>query len=227
VDVDLGTPRISYREAITKTARARYRYKKQSGGRGQYGDVELEISPLPREGQEFEFVDKIFGGAIPRSYVPSIEKGVRQAAQEGVLAGYPMMHIRVSVMDGSYHEVDSSDMAFQIAAATAFREAVKLAMPAILEPIMETSIVIPDEFVGQVTKDISSRRGKIMGSESKGKSQAIKALMPLAEMFKYATDLRSVTAGRGQYTMRFSHYEKASDKVTAQVVTERQRERKE
>jgi len=224
VDVDLGTPRISYREAITKTARARYRYKKQSGGRGQYGDVELEISPLPREGQEFEFVDKIFGGAIPRSYVPSIEKGVRQAAQEGVLAGYPMMHIRVSVMDGSYHEVDSSDMAFQIAAATAFREAVRLAMPVILEPIMETSIVVPDEFVGQVTKDVSSRRGKIMGSEAKGKSQAIKALMPLAEMFKYATDLRSVTAGRGQYTMRFSHYEKASDKVTAQVVTERQRE---
>lgn len=227
VDVDLGTPKVSYREAITRTARARYRYKKQSGGRGQYGDVELELSPLPREGQEFEFVDKIFGGAIPRSYVPSVEKGVRQAFHDGILAGCPMMNVRVTVVDGSYHDVDSSDMAFQIAAAMAFKDAAKLAAPVILEPIMETNIVIPDEFVGQVTKDVSSRRGKIMGSEAKGKSQAIKALMPLTEMFKYATDLRSVTAGRGQYTMKFSHYEKASEKATAQVVLEHQNQRKE
>lgn len=227
VDVDLGTPKVSYREAITKTARARYRYKKQSGGRGQYGDVELELAPLPREGQEFEFVDKIFGGAIPRSYVPSVEKGVRQAFHDGILAGYPMMNVRVTVLDGSYHDVDSSDMAFQIAAAMAFKEAAKLAAAVILEPIMETSIVIPDEFVGQVTKDISSRRGKIMGSEAKGKSQTIKALMPLTEMFRYATDLRSVTAGRGHYTMKFSHYERASEKVAAQVIAERQHIRKE
>jgi elongation factor G len=227
VDVDLGTPRVSYRETIMKKGQARHRYKKQSGGRGQYGDVELEVAPLPRDGAPFEFVDKIFGGAIPKNFIPSIEKGVLKAMQEGVVAGYPMMNVRVTVLDGSYHDVDSSDMAFQIAGAMAFKEAIKLASPVILEPIMETAINVPDEFVGQVTKDVSSRRGRIMGSEARGKKQVIKALMPLSEMFKYSTDLRSATAGRGSFTMKFSTYERACEKVTAQVIAQRQREHQE
>ncbi|MDP8266626.1 MAG: elongation factor G [Candidatus Aceula meridiana] len=227
VDVDLGTPRVSYRETITRKGAARHKYKKQSGGRGQYGDVGLEIEPLPHDGPDFEFVDKIFGGAIPKNFIPSVEKGVRKAFKEGILAGYPMMNVRVKVVDGSYHDVDSSDMAFQLAGAMAFRDAIKTASPVLLEPIMDVSIVIPDEFVGQVTKDVSSRRGKIMGSETRGKKQIIKAHMPLAEMFKYATDLRSATAGRGSFTMRFFHYEKAPDKVSQQVIAEKQQAKKE
>lgn len=218
VDVDLGTPKVSYRETISRTARARHKYKKQSGGRGQYGDVELEVKPLSKDGAEFEFINKIFGGAIPRNYIPSVEKGVRQAVHDGVLAGFPIQNIQVTVLDGSFHAVDSSDMAFQIAAAMALREAVKLAGPALLEPIMEVSIVIPDEFLGQITKDLSSRRGRIMGSEVRVKKQILKAHVPLSEMFKYATDLRSVTAGRGTYSMKFSHYEKSPEKVVSQVV---------
>ena len=156
-----------------------------------------------------------------------MEKGVRKAFKEGVLAGYPMMNIRVTVVDGSYHDVDSSDMAFQLAGAMAFKDAIKTANPVILEPIMEASIVVPDEFVGQVTKAVSSRRGKIMGSETRGKKQIIKVHMPLSEMFKYVTDLRSATAGRGSFTMKFFHYEKASEKVSQQVIAEKQQAKKE
>ncbi|MFA5088236.1 MAG: elongation factor G [Candidatus Omnitrophota bacterium] len=221
VDVDLGTPKVSYREAITKTARARHKYKKQSGGRGQYADVELELSPLPRDGAQYEFLNKIFGGAIPRNFVPSVEKGVKQAISEGVLAGYPVSNIQVAVVDGSYHEVDSSDMAFQIAGSLALKEAFRLAGPVLLEPIMEVNIVVPDEFIGQISGDISSRRGRIMGSEAKGKNQVIKAHIPMAEMFSYATDLRSITGGRGSYTMTFLHYEQAPAKIIERVVAEK------
>ncbi len=221
VDVDLGTPKISYRETISRVGRARHKYKKQSGGRGQYGDVGLEIKPLSKEGVDFEFVNKIFGGAIPKNYIPSVEKGVRQAIHDGVLAGFPIQKAQVTLLDGSFHAVDSSDMAFQIAAAMALKEAVYLAGPALLEPIMEVAIAISDEFVGQITKDISSRRGRIMGSETRGKKQIVKAHVPLSEMFKYATDLRSVTAGRGSYSMKFSHYEKAPEKVVAQVIAQK------
>ena len=221
VDVDLGTPKVSYRETISRSARARHKYKKQSGGRGQYGDVDLEVKPLPKEGLEFEFINKIFGGAIPRNYIPSVEKGVRQVVHDGVLAGFPIQNIQVTLLDGSFHAVDSSDMAFQIAAGMALREAVKDAGPALLEPIMEVVIVVPDESVGQITKDISSRRGRIMGSEARAKKQIVKAHVPLSEMFKYATDLRSVTAGRGTYSMKFSHYEKSPEKVVSQVVAEK------
>ena len=222
VDVDLGKPKVSYRETINKPGNARHKYKKQSGGRGQYGDVEIDIEPLPRDGAEYEFENKIFGGAIPKNYIPSVEKGIKVAIAEGVLAKSPIINIKVKLIDGSYHAVDSSDMAFQIAGAMALKEAVKKAGPVLLEPIMEVSIVIPDEFIGDVSGDISSRRGRLLGTEPKGKNQVLKAHVPLGEMFKYASDLRSLTGGRGNYTMKFSHYEQAPQKVTEKVVAEKQ-----
>ena len=222
VDVELGRPKVSYREAITRKARFRHKYKKQSGGRGQYGDVDLEIAPLPPDGPGYEFINKIFGGAIPRNYIPSVEKGVKQAISEGVLAGYSIINIQVKVVDGSFHEVDSSDMAFQIASIMALKEAVKQAGPVLLEPIMEVDVVIPDEFIGPISGDISSRRGKIVGSESKGKNQVCKAQVPLSEMFTYASDLRSMTGGRGSYSMKFLHYEQAPAKITQQIIEQRQ-----
>ncbi|HPN88857.1 MAG TPA: elongation factor G, partial [Candidatus Omnitrophota bacterium] len=225
VDVEVGKPKVSYREAILRNGRARHKYKKQSGGRGQYADVELEVSPLPRDGQDYEFLNKVFGGAIPRNYIPSVEKGVIKTLKEGVLAGYPLTHIQVKVLDGSYHEVDSSDMAFQIAGALAIKDALRAAGLILLEPIMEVTIVVPDDFIGQISGDISGRRGRILGAEARGKKEVVKALMPLNELFTYATDLRSMTQGRGSYSMKFSHYEQAPAKVTDAVVAERQKEK--
>ncbi|MBF0522752.1 MAG: elongation factor G, partial [Candidatus Omnitrophica bacterium] len=224
VDVEVGKPKVSYREAISKTARARYKYKKQSGGRGQYGDVELEVSPLPKDGLDYEFLNKIFGGAIPRNFVPSIEKGVVKVLKEGVLAGYPLTHVQVKVIDGSYHDVDSSDMAFQIAGALAMKDALKSAGLMLLEPIMDVTIVVPADFIGPISGDISGRRGRILGAEGRGKKEVVKALIPLNEMFSYATDLRSMTQGRGSYSMKMSHYEHAPAKVTDMVTAERQKQ---
>lgn len=217
VDVDLGMPKVPYKETITKKAQAQGKYKRQTGGRGQYGDVWLEIEPLPR-GAGFEFVDKIVGGVVPKQYIPAVEKGVRQAMQEGILAGYPVVDTRVTLYDGSYHSVDSSDLAFQIAASMGFKKAAQSAGLVLLEPIMDVEITIPDEYMGQISGDISSRRGRILGMEAKGGMQAIKAQVPLAEMFKYASELRSMTAGRGYYTMRFSHYEIVPQKIAEKVI---------
>ena len=226
VDVEMGTPKVAYKETIKKTAKVQGKYKKQSGGRGQYGDVWLEVEPLSRD-IEFEFVEKIFGGAIPRNYVPSVEKGVRNACQEGVLAGYPLVSLRVTLVDGSYHEVDSSDIAFQIAGRMALRKAILEANPVLLEPIMNVDIMVPDEYMGQISGDINSRRGRVLGLDSKGKLQILKAQVPLAEMFKYANDLRSITGGRGTYTMRFSHYEEVPAKVASTIVAQSKKEVKE
>ncbi|MFY9402563.1 MAG: elongation factor G [Candidatus Omnitrophota bacterium] len=225
VSVELGTPKVSYKETITKSAKVQGKFKRQSGGRGQYGDCWIEVSPLPR-GTGIEFVDKIFGGAIPRNYIPSVEKGVRQAALEGAVAGYPIEDIRVTLVDGSYHEVDSSDMAFQIAGAMALRKAVIEAGPVLLEPIMDVEVSIPEEFLGAISGDINSRRGRIMGMEVKGKEQVVKAQVPLSEMFKYANDLRSITAGRGFYIMHFSHYEEVPHKVSAPIIAHYQSNKK-
>ncbi len=225
VDVELDTPKVSYKETITKGARVQGKYKRQSGGRGQYGDVWLEIEPLQR-GQGFEFLDKIFGGAIPRNYVPSIEKGVTQACQEGAVAGYPIVDVRITVVDGSYHEVDSSDMAFQIAGAMALRKAISESGPVLLEPIMDVVIVIPEDYLGAVSGDINSRRGRIMGMEVKGKTQYVKAQVPQSEMFTYANDLRSITGGRGSYTMSFSHYETMPHKIAANIISQYQATKK-
>jgi elongation factor G len=225
VDVELGTPKVSYKETITKNAKVQGKFKRQSGGRGQYGDVWIEVQPQEK-GKGFEFVDKIFGGAIPRNYIPSVEKGVRQACLEGALAGYPIGDIRVVLYDGSYHEVDSSDMAFQIAGAMALRKAVLEAGPVLLEPIMEVDVVIPEEYLGAISGDINSRRGRIMGMDIKGKSQIVKAQVPLSEMFTYANDLRSITGGRGMYTMRLSHYEQVPHKVASTIVSQYQATKK-
>jgi len=221
VAVDLGTPKVSYKETITKSTKVQGKFKRQSGGRGQYGDVWIEVQPLERS-KGFEFVDKIFGGAIPRNFIPSAEKGIRQACVEGAVAGYPIEDIRVILYDGSYHEVDSSDMAFQIAGAMALRKAVAEAGPALLEPIMDVEITIPEEFLGAISGDVNSRRGRIMGMEVKGRLQVVKAQVPLSEMFKYANDLRSMTGGRGMYTMRFSHYEEVPHKIASGIISQYQ-----
>ena len=225
VDVELGTPKVSYKETITKVARVQGKYKRQSGGRGQYGDVWVEIEPLER-GSGFEFVDKIFGGAIPRNFVPAVEKGVTQACQEGAVAGYPIVDIRVTLVDGSYHEVDSSDMAFQIAGGMALRKAIAEAGPMLLEPIMDVMVIVPEDYLGAVSGDINSRRGRIMGMEVKGKMQTLKAQVPQSEMFTYANDLRSITGGRGSYTMSFSHYEGVPHKIATNIINQYQATKK-
>ena len=219
VDVELGTPKVPYKETILKTAKAQGKYKKQTGGRGQYGDVWLEISPLERGGG-FKFVDKIVGGAIPRNFIPSVEKGIRKSLKEGFLAGYELVDMQVTVYDGSYHPVDSSDIAFQIAASMALKKALEQAQAVLLEPVMNVEIIIPDEFMGQVNSDISGRRGRVLGMEAKGKNQIVKAQIPLAEMFKYASDLRSFTGGRGSYTMSFSHYEVVPARLAQGVIAQ-------
>jgi elongation factor G len=221
VEVELGKPKVSYKETISKKVRVQGKFKRQSGGRGQYGDCWIEAEPLER-GKGLEFVDKIFGGAIPRNFIPSVEKGVTQASKEGAVAGYPIVDLRVTLVDGSYHEVDSSDMAFQIAGSMALRKAVLEAGPVLLEPIMDVEVAIPEEHLGAVSGDINARRGRMMGMDVKGRMQIVKAKAPLAEMFTYASDLRSITGGRGSYTMRFSHYEEVPHKTAAVIISQYQ-----
>ncbi len=222
VHVEIGTPKVPYKETIKKAAKAQGKHKKQSGGRGQYADVWLELAPLER-GKDFEFVDEIVGGAIPRNYIPSVEKGVRRAMTEGVMTTFPMVDLRATVYDGSYHEVDSSDIAFQIAGALAFRKAALEAGPILLEPIMEAEVCVPEEFMGAIPADLNSRRGRVLGVEARGKNQTIKALVPLAEMFRYASDLRSMTGGRGNYTMHYVGYEEVPQKIIQQIVAQNPR----
>ncbi len=217
VEVELNTPKVAYKETITKSAKVQGKYKRQSGGRGQYGDCWLEVTPLQRGG-DFEFVDKVVGGAIPRNFIPSVEKGVRQACSEGAIAGYPIVDTRVILFDGSYHDVDSSDMAFQIAGAMALRKAIQQAGPALLEPIMDVEVTIPEEYMGHISGDLNSRRGRVIGMDSNGRLQIIKAQVPQSEMFKYANSLRSMTQGRGSYTMKYSHYEEVPAKIAAGII---------
>ena len=212
VQANIGRPQVAYRETITKLVKAEGRFIKQTGGRGQYGHVWLEVEPLPR-GKGFEFIDAITGGVIPKEYIPAVEQGVREAIERGVLAGYPLTDLKVKLIDGSYHEVDSSDMAFAIAASMALKEGVKKANPVLLEPIMLLEVIVPQAYVGDVMGDITARRGKIVGIEIRRNAQAIKAHVPLAEMFGYATTLRSVTQGRASYMMQFSHYEPVPAKI--------------
>lgn len=216
-NVDLGTPKVPYLETISKTIRVSHKYKKQTGGKGQYGDVSIEVEPLEK-GKSFEFVNEIKGGAIPRNFIPSVEKGIRKAMKQGFLAGYPIVDIRVTLFDGSYHAVDSSDMAFQIASSMALKKAFEQAGSVLLEPVMNVEIAAPEEFMGQITGDINSRRGKVLGMEVKGKNEAVKAHIPLAEMFKYTSDLRSVTGGRGSYSMAFDCYEIVPARVSQPII---------
>lgn len=224
VDVDTEKPKIPYRETIRSKAEAQGKYKKQSGGRGQYGDCWLRLEPLPR-GEEFEFVDAIVGGVIPGKFIPAVEKGVRETMAEGVLAGYPVVDVKVTVYDGSYHSVDSSEMAFKIAASMAFKKAFVEAKPVILEPIYDVEVRVPEEFMGDVMGDISSRRGKIQGMESDGRFQIIKAKVPEAELYKYSTALRSMTQGRGIHKRSFSHYEEVPPDIQQKIIEESQKEK--
>ncbi|MBV9601726.1 MAG: elongation factor G [Chloroflexi bacterium] len=206
VDANVGRPQVAYRESITQTARAREPFKRQTGGRGMYGDVELSVEPLP-PGTGIQFEWKIVGGNVPREYATAIEAGAREAVDGGVIASYPMVDVKVSALDGSYHEVDSNEMAFKIAASQTTKAALRKANPHLLEPLMEVEVTTPDEFLGDVMGDLNSRRGQVEGMEPRGNAQVVRAKVPLAEMFGYATDLRSMTQGRATYSMQFSHYQ--------------------
>ncbi|MBI2363950.1 MAG: elongation factor G [Deltaproteobacteria bacterium] len=218
-EVVLKAPKVPYKETIRVSASAQGRLKKQTGGRGQYGDTWIKVEPRPH-GAGFEFVDEVVGGAIPRNYSPAVEKGVREAMAGGYLAGYPMVDVRVTLYDGSYHDVDSSDMAFKIAGSLGFKNAVEKAKPVLLEPIMNMEVTVPDECMGDVIGDLNSRRGKVLGMDTKGHSQVIKSRVPMAEVLKYAPDLRSITSGRGEFQMEFSHYEEVPPHLSEKVIKE-------
>ena len=220
VDVKMNTPKVPYKETIRTRAQAQGKYKKQTGGHGQYGDAWIEIEPLPR-GSGFEFVDKIVGGVIPRQYIPAVEKGLGEALHEGYLAGYPLVDIRATVFDGSYHTVDSSEMSFKIAASMGFKKAMEQARPVLLEPIMSVEVVAPDDTLGAVIGDLNSRRGKVQGVVPQASGQNIKALVPMAEMLSYAPTLNSLTSGRGMYTMEFYGYEDVPSHLAQKIVQER------
>ena len=216
VDAEIGKPQVAYRETIRKTVEQEYKYAKQSGGRGQYGHVYLRLEPL-EPGTGYEFVNDIKGGAIPKEYIPAVDKGCQEAMQGGVLAGYPVEDVRVTVYDGSYHEVDSSEMAFKLAASMGFKEGARKADPALLEPYMSVEVDVPEEYMGDVIGDLNSRRGRMDGMEARNGNQHIKAYVPLSEMFGYATDLRSKTQGRGNYSMTFDHYEEVPKKIAEEI----------
>jgi len=221
VEANVGRPQVAYRETITRSAKAQGRFVRQSGGRGQFGDVLLEVEPLEK-GLGFEFENKIFGGAIPREYIPAVETGVKEAMSTGIVAGYPVVDVKVTLLDGSYHEVDSSEMAFKIAGSIGFKEAMQRGAPVLLEPVMRVEVIAPEEFTGDVMGDLSSRRGSIEGMEPRsGGVTAIKSMVPLSEMFGYATDLRSSTQGRATFTMEFDHYEPVSDSLREKIVSGR------
>jgi elongation factor G len=217
VEVLLKLPKIPYRETIKKSVRVQGRHKKQTGGHGQFGDCWIQMEPLPR-GEGFQFEDAIVGGAIPRTYIPAVEKGIQEAADRGYLAGYPCVDFKVKLDDGSYHAVDSSEMAFKIAGALAFKKAMEQANPVLLEPIMSVTVWTPEEFMGDVMGDLNGRRGRVMGMDAEGKYQVIKAQVPLAEFQTYAPDLRSMTGGRGTYIMDFSHYEELPTQLQEKVI---------
>ena len=217
VEVQLNIPKVPYRETITKKVRMQGRHKKQTGGHGQFGDCWINLEPLPR-GQGFEFVDAIVGGVIPRQYIPAVEKGIIESCQRGVMAGFRCIDFKVTLDDGSYHAVDSSEMAFKIAGSLAFRKAAEQAGPVLLEPIMEVTITTPDDFTGDIMGDLNGRRGRVLGMDSAGRNQLINAQVPMAEFLTYAPDLNSMTGGRGIYTMKFSHYEEVPAQIAEKIV---------
>jgi elongation factor G len=219
VDVELVKPRIPYRETIQGTAQVQGKYKKQTGGRGQYGDTWIKIEPLPR-GTGFEFDNGIVGGVIPTKFIPAVEKGIKEAMNDGAVAGYPIVDLKVTLYDGSFHTVDSSEMAFKIAGSMALKKAVVQASPVLLEPIYDVEVTVPEDFMGDVMGDLSSRRGKILGVDPKGSFQMVKAKVPLAELYRYSTTLRSLTQGRGIHARHFSHYEEVPRDVSEKIITE-------
>lgn len=220
VDANIGKPQVAYRETLTKKVTGvEGKFIRQSGGRGQYGHVVIDVEPL-EEGSGFEFENNIVGGSIPKEYIPAVEAGIIESMENGVIAGYPVVDVKVSLNDGSYHDVDSSEMAFKIAGSIGFKEAAKKAKPVILEPIMKVEVVVPEEYMGDVMGDINGRRGQVQGMEQRATAQVVKAFVPLSEMFGYATDLRSKTQGRATYTMQFSHYEPAPQNIAKEIIGE-------
>ena len=216
VEATVGAPQVAYRETITKAVDSEGRYVRQSGGRGQFGHCKLHVEPQ-EPGAGYEFVNAIVGGAIPKEYIPSIDAGIQEAAKSGILGGYEVVDFKVTLVDGSYHEVDSSEMAFKIAGSMGIKAAFEKAACTLLEPMMKVEVVVPDEYLGDVLGNINARRGRVEGTEQRGNSQTIRGMVPLSEMFGYATDLRSRTQGRGNYTMQFSHYEPVPKNVAEKV----------
>ena len=216
VGANVGKPQVAYRETIRTTAEYDYTHKKQTGGSGQYARTKLRVEPNPAKG--FEFENEIHGGSVPREFVPAVEKGVKEAVEGGILAGYPLVDVKVALFDGAYHEVDSSEMAFKICASICFKEACKRAKPVLLEPVMRVEVVVPEEYMGPVNGDVNSRRGRLEGTEIHGTTQVIKAMVPLSEMFGYATELRSRTQGRGTFTMHFGQYEEVPKNISEEIV---------
>lgn len=216
VECNKGKPQVAYRETLTQAAECEGKYIKQSGGRGQYGHVWVKFEPNPEKG--YEFVDAIVGGVVPREYIPVTDKGLQEAMAGGILAGYPMVDVKATLFDGSYHDVDSSEMAFKIAASMALKEAKNKCKPVLLEPIMKVEVVVPEEYMGNVMGDLTSRRGKPLGNESRGNALSINAMVPLAEMFGYATSLRSNSQGRGNFTMTLDHYEEVPKNIAEEII---------
>jgi len=222
VEANVGAPQVAYKETITGTVEQDTKYARQSGGRGQYGHVKIRVEPN-ESGKGYEFINAISQGAIPKEYIPAVDSGIQGAMMAGVVAGYPVVDVKVTLFDGSYHEVDSSEMAFKIAGSMAFKEATQKASPIILEPIMKVSVLVPEDYMGDVIGDLSSRRGNILSMDDKNGIKQVDANVPLSEMFGYASDLRSKTQGRGQYTMEPSHYIEVPKSITEGIATKRLR----
>ena len=221
VECNIGRPQVAYRETLRKTVKAEGKFVRQSGGRGQYGHCWVELEPR-EAGSGFLFESKIVGGIIPKEYIQPIQNGIVEAMQNGILAGYPVLDIKATVYDGSFHDVDSSEMAFKIAGSMAFKSGAAKADPVILEPIMKVEVVVPDEYMGEVIGDMNARRGRIEGMEMRGNTQIVRGFVPLAEMFGYATDLRSKTQGRGTYMMQSDHYEAVPQNIANGIIAKRQ-----
>ena len=217
VEANIGAPQVAYRETFTQTAEVDYTHKKQSGGSGQFARVKLVFEPTKGEDQNFIFESEIVGGSVPREYIPGVEKGIASAMDSGILAGFPVIDLKARLVDGAYHDVDSSVMAFEIAGRAAFREAMEKAKPALLEPIMKVEVVTPDEYMGDIIGDLNSRRGQVSGMDERGNARVVNANVPLANMFGYINTLRSMSQGRAQYTMQFDHYDQVPQAVADEV----------
>jgi len=220
VEANVGAPQVAYKETIKGSADIDYKYKKQSGGSGQYGHVKIRVEPN-ESGKGYEFKNSVVGGAIPKEYIPAVDAGIQGATKAGILAGYEVVDVKVELYDGSYHEVDSSEMAFKIAGSIAFKEALKQAQPVLMEPVMKVAVIVPDDYLGTVIGDLSSRRGQIQGQETRSGSIQVDALVPLSEMFGYTSDLRSNTQGRGQYTMEPHSYEEVPKSIAEKIMANR------
>jgi elongation factor G len=217
VEANVGKPQVAYKETITQAIEAEGKFIRQTGGRGQYGHVNIRMEPNER-GKGFRFINRVTGGVIPKEFIPAVEQGLRESMESGVLAGYPVVDVVVTLFDGSYHEVDSTEMAFKVAASIAFRDAMRRAEPVLLEPVMKVEVVVPEEYTGDVISNLNGRRGRVEGIETRGNTQIVKGAVPLSEMFGYATDLRSKTQGRGTYTMQFSHYEELPKNLMDKII---------